>query len=194
MIFIYLYLFIGILFLFIVIQISIFILSKKSSNSLSITLSHLSLRRKYDNRPPSLPITQIVPDFSLKSALHQNTVSLDTIVNTKPGIFLIANSGCDACSLDLVEFAEESLILGSHYNFVLLLNSEISKEEINLSAHKFHDVLLYDRQFLETYKISYFPTFMMINSKKQLVSLPVMTSQFKMYYRPEHLNLIEQYA
>jgi len=176
-------------------QILVFYFSHKQFSLLNLSLKLLEKTKYQEDQLETLILTEVVPDFNLQS-IRNETISLDSLIIDKPLILLIADSKCSACSFDLIEFSEESNLFGEFYNFVLIVNNDYPIDEFSAltngskAKQRFNNILYYDETFIKNYKISMLPTFMMINSKKQLVSLPAMTSHFRSYYRPEHLKLV----
>ncbi|WP_410503369.1 hypothetical protein RIF24_16640 (plasmid) [Exiguobacterium acetylicum] len=159
--------------------------NSKKSKWVDVTLHQLSECEitKKRNGPP---LYEVIPDFLLESAKSKELKSVDDMVANKPMFVLIANSGCSACSQDVVDFSLESQKFSEYYNFVLITNKEQEVTHLDPDNH-LSDVLFATNEFLESYEIMFFPTFLIVNQERRLVASPSMTDQFMHYYAPHHI-------
>ncbi|MEK4243996.1 redoxin domain-containing protein [Psychrobacillus sp. FSL K6-2684] len=123
----------------------------------------------------------VVSNFNL-SNIDNTKVTLDDLTD-KPLILLVIDTGCDVCDQDLSEFAEESLIYGEFYNFVPVVSkSPSSNKKIEIKNHFFKEILFTNSDFLKNYKISMYPTFILINSEHRFISYVKYARELKKYF------------
>lgn len=135
----------------------------------------------------SLTHDQKVPDLTLTTLTNQD-LSLAELASEKPLFLLIANTQCGVCSLDIQDFAAESLAVGQFYNFVLVIDPE-STDDMIPKHHNFGEILYSTEQFLKDFRVKLFPSFYLINMDLTLVATPPMTNKFNQYYIEEHRQL-----
>lgn len=181
--------FILITFLFLLMgQILTIIYTNKTSTNLVKLLSNLKEFEKM-NQNDSVGTHSLAPYFELinKQGILKKFPEL---ISDRPLILLIVNTGCGVCSTDVEDFAKESIYYSQYYNFVLITNEISSQYDLNLE-HKFNEILIVDEQFLSDYQIQRYPTFILINTFGQIVATPAFTHQFKNYYDPSHVQIVE---
>ena len=132
----------------------------------------------------SLPHHQPVPDSSLLT-IENNPISISELANDKPLCLLVVNTQCSACSLDIQDFAAESLAVGDYYNFILIVDPNSNNKSIPIN-HNFSNILYSNENFIKEFRISLFPSFFLINKELMLVATPPMTNKFNQYYKQEH--------
>jgi len=135
----------------------------------------------------SLTHDHIVPNLTLKT-IHNKTVSLAELASEKPLFLLIANTQCGVCSLDIQDFATESLAVGHFYNFVLVIDPNSTNDMIP-ENHNFGEILYSNEQFLKDLRVKLFPSFYLLNMDLSLVATPPMTNKFNQYYMEEHRQM-----
>lgn len=130
----------------------------------------------------------VVSSFNLKNK-DNTVVKLDELTD-KSLILLVIDRGCDVCDEDLAEFAKESLIYGEFYNFVLVVSkSSNTNNKVDIKEHLFKEILFTDSDFLKNYKISMYPTFMLINSEHRFISYVNYARELNAFFDP---NLIRK--
>lgn len=128
-----------------------------------------------------------VSSFNLKNK-NNAEVNLDELTD-KSLILLVIDTGCDVCDQDLAEFAKESLIYGEFYNFVPVISkSPSTSNKMDVKQHLFKEILFTDSDFLKNYKISRYPTFMLINSDHRFISYVNFARELKAFFDPNQIN------
>ncbi|WP_370296302.1 hypothetical protein [Rossellomorea marisflavi] len=107
----------------------------------------------------------------------------------KSMIFLIVGAGCSACDIDVIEFAEESLKYSEYYNYILVIYSQEPHLLSNsLPKNNFKEILIADDNLLQSYKISRFPTFLLINKDFRFISYAKYVSDLRGFYDPHKIK------
>ncbi|WP_395761266.1 peroxiredoxin family protein [Bacillus sp. 3G2] len=153
-------------------------LAKIHSNLHKMMISNQSI-----SNSRGLPINSIAPNFSLES-ITGHIVNLEDLCD-KPVILLISADGCEACSLDVVEFTEEAKRYEDKYNFVLIIATPdpTTLNTIALEERENLKVLLATMDFIKAYNITMFPTFLFLDERGTVLGLPFMVNQFGRYYK-----------
>ncbi|MBO1628371.1 peroxiredoxin family protein [Bacillus arachidis] len=161
----------------------IYVYTYKLLTKLHSNLHKMVVSKQSSSDSRGLPINSIAPNFSLES-ITGHIVKLEDLCD-KPVILLISADGCEACSLDVIEFTEEARRYEDKYNFVLIiatpdpttLNTTTFEEQENLK------VLLATMDFIKEYNITLFPTFLFLDERGTVLGLPFMVNQFGKYYK-----------
>jgi peroxiredoxin len=125
-----------------------------------------------------------VYNFKLRN-IKNEFVSLESFLD-KNVVLLVVDTGCDVCNLDIKEFAEESCIYGDTFHFIPVIysSSGFNKDKLQINEHKFKDILFADHTFLKKYKITLFPTFILINTEQRFVSYVRFANELKNFFNP----------
>ncbi|SDR02703.1 hypothetical protein [Virgibacillus salinus] len=115
----------------------------------------------------------------------QQEISLESLLD-RLTILLVVDTGCDVCDLDLKEFASESLQYGYEYNFVpIIFNPNTLDDKLDFGRNHFKEILFANDDFIKDFKISLFPTFLIIDTDSRFISYVNFAREFKYIIDPK---------
>jgi peroxiredoxin len=127
-----------------------------------------------------LPIGISAPGFKLMDASGRE-ISYGTLPK-QPTIMLVVANGCSSCSIDKVEFEKASKKY-SNFNF-LMIKANYSAEEmtIDFPDHGENFYVLYsNEQFLGDYGIKFYPSYIALNTNREIVGYPIVIEHIENY-------------
>lgn len=127
-----------------------------------------------------LPVGISAPEFKLMDVSGKE-ISYRTLPK-RPTIMLVVANGCSSCSIDKVEFERASKKY-SEFNF-LMIKANYSAEEMtndfSEQAENFY-VLSSNEQFLEDYGIKFYPSYIALNTNREIVGYPIVIEHIENY-------------
>lgn len=127
-----------------------------------------------------LPLGVSAPEFKVMDVSGKE-ISYGTLPK-RPTIMLVVANGCSSCSIDKVEFEKASKKY-PNFNF-LMIKANYSAEEMtnDFSAHgeNFY-VLFSNEQFLKDYGIKFYPSYIALNTNREIVGYPIVIEHINNY-------------
>ncbi len=129
-------------------------------------------REELENLNDALPIGAVAPDFALENLRGKEIGLKNLLAEGKPLMFFFVSSTCVPCAELLPEIEAWQKELGERFNFVFISSGKASENSGKFGT-SFKNILLQkEKEVSETYKATWTPTVLVVNSEGFVASRP----------------------